>query len=207
MRFYFPFLILSLIIVVAQPSAAQNKDEGATAKRIAEIERESQGLQKEFAQLRVELTKPQPDARRPAEIQREIQEVLIRFAELRAEMRKLQPAAKPKTGVNVSCSLQLTPVRGRMIPLPITPYQDGATIRILAAKVKKILVEGKTDPFGHVFLAVPPGKHLVVVLLGSNTAPFMPPIEVTVEKDKESAVAFLISGVSLKPGDRPNQRR
>ncbi len=111
MHFYFPFLFVSLIVLLAQPSAAQNKDAAATAKRIAEIQRQLRGLDKELAHLIAELRQTDPvGQRKPSGIKNELQDVQVRFALLRAELRELQPPAKSniKTGVNVSCTLQIT---------------------------------------------------------------------------------------------------
>jgi hypothetical protein len=63
MRFLCPFLILSLMVLFAQSSAAQNKDEAARAKPIAEIQKEIQRLSDKIAQLRAEMTKLQPIAK------------------------------------------------------------------------------------------------------------------------------------------------
>jgi hypothetical protein len=201
MRFYFPFIIVSLIVLIAQPSAAQNKDEEATAKRIAEIRRELRGLEKGLAQLRAEQMERDPVAqRKPSGIQGELQEAQIRIGLLRAELRTLQPPAKSniKTGVKVSCTLQITSVRGKKIP-EFTEYGEGATIRILAAKDKKILAEGTTDAWGEVVLAVPPGKHLLEFTARAKFEAVGAPIEVTVEKEKVTAVSVIIAADRIIP--------
>jgi hypothetical protein len=63
MRFLFPCLLVSLIVVVAQPSAGQDKDEAAKAKRIAEIQKEIQELQGRIVRLRAEWIELQPPAK------------------------------------------------------------------------------------------------------------------------------------------------
>ncbi len=198
--FLFSFLFVSLIVLLAQPSAAQNKDAAATAE-IAEIQERLRGLDKELAHLIAELRETDPvGQRKPSGIKNELQDVQVRFALLRAELRELQPPAKSniKTGVNVSCTLQITQVRGKMIPEFIA-YGEGATIRIVAAKDKKILAEGKTDPWGEVTLAVPPGKHLLEFIPRSKFESFGPPIEVTVEKEKMTPVAVVIAANRISP--------
>lgn len=193
---YSPFLIVALIISVARPSAAQNKEEGATAKRIAEIQRDIRGLEKEMARIRAEMVEPDPAGKRKAAFEKETRELQIRMAILRAELRKIQPEAPIKTGVRVHCNLEVTPVRGRMIPR-FAPYGEGATIRILTPKERKILAEGKTDSSSSVTLAVPPGKYLLEVNPRFASASG-PPIEVTVEKDRVTALGVIITSSVIK---------
>jgi hypothetical protein len=62
MRFLVPCLLVPLIVVVSQPSTAQDK-EAARAKRIAEIQKEIQELQGRIARLRAEWIELQPPAK------------------------------------------------------------------------------------------------------------------------------------------------
>jgi hypothetical protein len=65
MRFLLAFLFVSLIVILAQPSAAQDKDEAAKAKRIVEIHKEIQELHDKIAKLKAEMIKLQPAAKPP----------------------------------------------------------------------------------------------------------------------------------------------
>lgn len=62
MGFLLAFFV-SLILLLAQPSAAQDKDQAAKAKRSAEIQKEIQELQDKIAKLRAEMIKLQPTAK------------------------------------------------------------------------------------------------------------------------------------------------
>jgi hypothetical protein len=92
----------------------------------------------------------------------------------------------------VGCSLEVIPgVDGAKVPQP-TPY-DGATIRILSTKDKRILAEGKTDRSGGVTMAAPPGRHLLEVIPRSKGEAVQSPIEVTVENEKLTGVEITIT--------------
>lgn len=60
MRFRFVWLLVAFTVVVAQPCAAQDRNDAARAKRIAEIQKELQELQSRIAKLNAELSKLQP---------------------------------------------------------------------------------------------------------------------------------------------------
>lgn len=62
MGFLLAFFV-SLILLLAQPSAAQDKDQAAKGKRNAEIQKEIQELQDKIAKLRAEMIKLQPTAK------------------------------------------------------------------------------------------------------------------------------------------------
>src|SRR5690349_10629012 len=63
MRLIIPCLTVPLFVLLAQPSAAQNQDEAAKARRIAEIQRQIQELQDTIAKLQAKLRTLQPVAK------------------------------------------------------------------------------------------------------------------------------------------------
>jgi hypothetical protein len=208
MRFTIPILLASLLFLVPQPGAAQNKDQEATANRIAQIQREIERLHKEMARLRnkemarlrtdmlrTDLGELEPVARRKGDL--ENLEVRLQLAMLREELQKLQPVDPIKTGIRVSCTLEVRPVRGRMIP-SYSPYGEGATVRIVAARDRKIVAEGKTDESSSVTLAVPPGKYFVEIIPRLASWPFASSGEVTVEEGQIAGLAMMIHSVVLK---------
>lgn len=201
MRFCLPFAIVVFLILVAQPSAAQVKvkDLEAKAERIAAIEKQLRSLSDEITRLREEMSLSDPAAKRKGNLEKEIRDLQISIALLQSELRRLQPVEPIKTGVTVSVTLQVTTVRGRMIP-QYRPYGEGATIYLLTAKDQKIVAEGKTDGSSSVTLPAPPGKYLLEVIPRLASRPGNQ-FEVTVEKDQVTGMAVMIRSIVLKPQD------
>jgi hypothetical protein len=124
-----------------------------------------------------------------------------RLERLKVRINPFTDATRFNSGVHVSVTLQIDPVRGKTPPSITKPYGEGAIVRILDAQTKKVLAEGKTNASGHVYVPAPPGKHLLELITGPPGSGAGPPIEVTVEKDKEAAVGFLVTVRGLIPRD------